>query len=144
MLRGRRGRWSSSFRSLWHPSRPVWKRELKKRKKNDEGSETELDDGRPFTDDGQMDAVLPSGRLFEIDSALVDAFVFPEDGLEDEADFVVVGLEVSSSVEHLVVGPVLGVLHVLASSIHTAKNEENIKKSSFCCCLDDPLPSDQY
>lgn len=80
------------------------------------------------TYNGEMNAVVSSWRLFEIDSAFVDSFVLAEDRLQQQTDFVAVGFEMSPSVKHhLVVRPVLGIFHVLASSIHAVKErKENI------------------
>ncbi len=75
-----------------------------------------------------MNSVLACGWLFEINPTLVDPFIFSEDRFEDEANFIAVCFEMGPAVEHLVVGPMLGILHVLSTRIHT---KTDIRKTTL-------------
>ena len=66
-----------------------------------------------------MSSRVAGRRFLKVDATLVDALVGIAHRFQDESHLVAGGPQVSATVEHRRIGPVLSILHVLASSVHT-------------------------
>ena len=73
-----------------------------------------------------MGARVARRRFLEVDAALVDALVRVAHRIEDQTHLVAGGAQVRPAVQHRRVGPVLGVLHVLAPRVHTSQQQQYV------------------